>query len=180
MTDEQKKCAENNIKLAYLVANRRMDCGLEFDEILSICFVALCKAAVGFDTTKGFTFSTYAVRAMHNQINYRLRPLARAPQIVSLEEPIVENLTLGDMIPSEINSFSSVEDAEILATFFAKLTLKQRRIFSLRYGLDGNHPHKEREIANILSTSQAYVSRVLKQGEQKLRRLWGADGKVNH
>jgi len=56
---ERKDLARENLGLAYRVAlryRRRTD----YDEILSICLEALCRAASGFDPERGVPFGGYA------------------------------------------------------------------------------------------------------------------------
>mgnify|MGYP000771449232 FL=1 len=49
------------------------------------------------------------------------------------------------------------------------LTPRERNIIILRYGLNGNPPIPQREIAEMLHISRSYVSRIEKKALQKLR-----------
>ena len=45
-----------------------------------------------------------------------------------------------------------------------------RQVITLRYGLGGCTPQRQREVAKILNISRSYVSRIEKKALQKLRR----------
>ena len=84
LTPEQKQMVEDNIKLAYFALNkyRTQFEHLDPEDILSTCFIGLCKAARGFNPELGIAFSTYAMTAMYRRI---INDLVRGKQQV---EPI--------------------------------------------------------------------------------------------
>ena len=45
----------------------------------------------------------------------------------------------------------------------------ERTVILLRYGLDGNPPKRQREVAEVTGISRSYVSRIEKKALQKLR-----------
>lgn len=49
------------------------------------------------------------------------------------------------------------------------LTDQERQVIILRYGLDGEQPKRQREVAEITGISRSYVSRIEKKALQKLR-----------
>ena len=49
------------------------------------------------------------------------------------------------------------------------LTLREAKVISLRYGLDGLEPRTQREIAAAFGISRSYVSRLEKKALEKLR-----------
>ena len=50
------------------------------------------------------------------------------------------------------------------------LTDQERQVILLRYGLDGQTPKRQREVADITGISRSYVSRIEKKALEKLRR----------
>ena len=50
-----------------------------------------------------------------------------------------------------------------------RLTQQERQVISLRYGLDGLPPMRQREVAQITGISRSYVSRIEKRALEKLR-----------
>ena len=50
------------------------------------------------------------------------------------------------------------------------LTEQEKQVIVLRYGLDGQPPKRQREVAQITGISRSYVSRIEKKALEKLRR----------
>lgn len=53
---------------------------------------------------------------------------------------------------------------------------RERLVIALRYGLGGNHPQTQREVARRCGISRSYVSRIEKRALQRLReemKDWG-------
>ena len=51
------------------------------------------------------------------------------------------------------------------------LTDQERQVITLRYGLGGAAPLRQREVADITGISRSYVSRIEKRGLEKLRQV---------
>ena len=49
------------------------------------------------------------------------------------------------------------------------LTEQERRVIQLRYGLDGQPPQRQRQVAERTGISRSYVSRIEKRALEKLR-----------
>lgn len=49
------------------------------------------------------------------------------------------------------------------------LTEQERQVVILRYGLNGQPPKRQREVAHIMGISRSYVSRIEKKALGKLR-----------
>ena len=49
------------------------------------------------------------------------------------------------------------------------LTQQERQVIVLRYGLGGNAPKRQREVADITGISRSYVSRIEKRALEKLK-----------
>ena len=50
------------------------------------------------------------------------------------------------------------------------LTDQERQVITLRYGLGGGQPCRQREVAQVTGISRSYVSRIEKRALEKLRR----------
>lgn len=103
---------EENLGLVHTCAGRFRSRGVEYDDLVQAGCVGLCKAADGFDETRGFAFSTYAVPLILGEIRRlfrdggsvkvgrtvkeRARGLLRVQQQMALElgrEPTVSELS---------------------------------------------------------------------------------------
>ena len=49
------------------------------------------------------------------------------------------------------------------------LTQQERQVILLRYGLDGQEPMRQRQVAAVTGISRSYVSRIEKRALEKLR-----------
>ena len=49
------------------------------------------------------------------------------------------------------------------------LTSCEQQVIRLRYGLDGQQPKRQREVAEVTGLSRSYISRIEKRALQKLR-----------
>lgn len=106
------KRIEENLGLVHTCAGRFRARGVDYDDLVQAGCVGLCKAADGFDESRGFAFSTYAVPMILGEIRRlfrdggsvkvgrtvkeRARWLLHAQQQISLElgrEPTVTELS---------------------------------------------------------------------------------------
>ena len=77
--------------------------------------------------------------------------------VVSDEEDLTERLSSRELRRKMCDALDAV------------LTDQERQVILLRYGLGGNPPHRQREVAKITGISRSYVSRIEKRALEKLR-----------
>lgn len=65
---ERNAVIEQNIGLVHACAGRFKGRGVEYEDLFQAGCVGLCKAADGFDESRGFAFSTYAVPTILGEI----------------------------------------------------------------------------------------------------------------
>lgn len=65
---KREEFIENNLGLVHSCAKRFKDRGVEYDDLFQAGCIGLVKAVDGFDETRGFVFSTYAVPAILGEI----------------------------------------------------------------------------------------------------------------
>ena len=82
-------------------------------------------------------------------------------------------LSLMDVVSEEgdlLEQVSAKETVRQLRRAVAtNLTAQERQVVVLRYGLDGQTPKRQREVAQITGSSRSYVSRIEKKALEKLR-----------
>ena len=49
------------------------------------------------------------------------------------------------------------------------LTDQEQQVIRLRYGLDGDRPQRQRQVAQVIGISRSYVSRIEKRALEKLK-----------
>ena len=173
---------EHNLRLVAHVAKKYQGCDEDPDDLISIGTIGLIKAITTFDPQKAARVSTYAARCIENEILMFLRSRRRHSREVSLYEPIGTDkegneINLLDVIES--TPVDVVEDCfqrenilHLLRHISEILSPKEYHVICCRYGLNGQEPQTQREIARELSISRSYVSRIEKNALQKLRTLF--------
>ncbi|MDR3767493.1 MAG: sigma-70 family RNA polymerase sigma factor [Butyricicoccus sp.] len=87
------------------------------------------------------------------------------------------SLALMDVISCEDEQLHRVELSDRYQQMYAYMETclddRERQILKLRYGLGGNEPLTQREIASQHGISRSYVSRIEKKALQKLSEAFG-------
>ena len=132
-----------------------------------------------YRTDKNIKLATYASRCIENEILMYLRKNAGRKGEVSFDEPLnTDNdgneLLLMDVLTSDQPQVGeelerSAEHAA-LHRAVARLTPRERRIMELRFGLNRETEHTQKEVADQLGISQSYISRLEKRIIRRLRR----------
>jgi RNA polymerase sigma factor (sigma-70 family) len=129
MTAAQTRLVEENVRLAYHVANRWAQ-GRADDDTIQIACEGLCKAALTFDPTHGTRFSTYAGRVMQNALRmaYRQTHTARRAAVVtSLDAPVGEDgATVADLLGAEDAALEEAEARAVVVPLLARCTDAER------------------------------------------------------
>ena len=172
MTDEQKKLAEENMRLAYYVAKKYLkgEKHYEADELYSLALFGLCKAAKTFKIELGNTFATYASRCMHNEILMFLRRNKNAKLNLQFSTSLnIDNdgneLVIEDLI-SNLDHLKYDEVLDLLRAKDAIKILKPRELEILQQRYFFNQTQKI--VADRLKLSQSYISRLEKRILKKL------------
>ena len=163
---------EHNLRLVAHVAKKYQGCDEDPDDLISIGTIGLIKAISTFDPCRTSKLSTYAARCIDNELLMMLRARKKRSREVSLYEPIGTDregneISLLDIIESP--PVDVVEDCfqrenilHLLRHIAEILSPKEYHVICCRYGLNGQEPRTQREIARELSISRSYVSRIEK------------------
>lgn len=170
---------EHNLRLVAHVVKKYYTSACEQDDLISVGTIGLIKAVNTFKSDKKIRLATYAARCIENEILMYFRNMKKAAQDVYISDPIDTDkngntLTLIDVIADECN----IEDETDTKIKIQKLRLilkkalnkQELQIINMRYGLDGNQVLTQREIAEKLSISRSYVSRIETAALKKLRK----------
>ena len=107
------------------------------------------------------------------------RSQQKSSQDVSLSDCIETGtdgaaLSLMDVVCDDADLLEQVSTREsvreLRRAMEKSLTDQERLVVRLRYGLDGNAPKRQREVAAVTGISRSYVSRIEKKALEKLRR----------
>ena len=173
---------ERNLRLVAHVVKKYQGSDEDLDDLISIGTIGLIKAVSTFDTKKSARLSTYAARCIENELLMMLRSKKKRSREVSLYEPIGTDregneISLLDVIesaPVDVVENCTVRDntLAVLDAMPKLLTEKEYQVLCCRYGLFGEGEQTQREIAEKLSISRSYVSRIEKNAIQKLRTIF--------
>ena len=192
MTPEARELAEDNLMMAKKVAwhyalhwdmLRRLR--IDMDDLQSIMYLTLCKAAQAYDRDKGYTFSTFFYQCARNAIFAILRSNSmdkRCANIsaISLDTPIddADDLRIMDALmsdtPSPEDIICAACDVGLLRKGITKaLNERTREIVYLKYAQELTM----REIAKVLNipmrTVQSKLRRALGILKCEEERAWG-------
>ena len=161
MTTDEETLIVNNLGLAYEIAwkfYRKFNGIYELDELQSVAFLGLTKAASTFKKDLGFEFSTYAYNCIQNQIRQYYRDNKKHLEVSYLYEEINDNgVTLEDITASEYDMLEQINKDEHYSKLYKEIDkLKDRYKSIMQYRLQGL---TMLEISKILNISQPQVSR---------------------
>ena len=163
---------EHNLRLVVYIARKFDNTGADADDLVSVGTIGLIKAVNSFDPSKNIKLATYASRCIENEILMYLRRLVRVRNEVSFDEPLNTDwegneLLLSDILGTDSDVvYKDIEtgvEKELLRGALRKLPERDRRIMTMRFGLDGKEEMTQKDVADVLGISQSYISRLEKK-----------------
>lgn len=170
LNTEQQALVEDNLRLAGFMAQKFINNSpLELDDLMSLCYVGLCKAAGTFDPTKGFTFSTWAASCIRFVVLKDSRYYRRHnPDYMYLEDLLHDELTPWEQVLS--NNQRSIDDVVADRVLIQQLSqvLNDKEKLVLHHML-ADPTAQQRQIAKLTGITQPHVSRLMKRIEKKFK-----------
>ena len=169
---------ERNLRLVSHIMKKYYTKDADQEDLISIGTIGLIKGITTFDASKGAKLATYAARCVENEILMHFRGQKKSSQDVSLSDYIETSsdgaaLSLMDVVSEEDDLLERVSDRQMLKKLCKAvdeaLTDQEREVIVLRYGLGGNAPQRQREVALQTGISRSYVSRIEKRALEKLK-----------
>ena len=177
--DARNILIERNLRLVAHIMKKYYAQTADQEDLISIGTIGLIKGIETFNMEKGARLATYAARCVENEILMYFRSQKKSAQDVSLSDLIETGadgaaLSLMDVISDDTDLGSRVEKRQLLKKLCVQidkaLTDQERQVIALRYGLGGNPPLRQRQVAQITGISRSYVSRIEKKALEKLRK----------
>ena len=169
---------ERNLRLVVHVCKKYSNTNIEQDDLLSIGTIGLIKGINSFKSEKGSKLSTYVSRCIDNEILMYLRWAKKLNSEVYLNEPIGKDkddnvITLEEVLENDARSIEDEVDLKMkIKKMYEKikgvLKLREKTIIELRFGLKGEKPKTQKEIAKMMGISRSYVSRIETKAINKL------------
>ena len=161
----------HNLRLVVYIARKFENSGVGIEDLISIGTIGLIKAVNTFCPSRNIKLATYSSRCIENEILMYLRKNSQLRNELSIDEPLNvdwdgNELLLSDILGSEpdlVNRDIEQEaERHLLLDCVARLSEREQLIMRLRFGLDGNQEHTQKEVADLLGISQSYISRLEK------------------
>jgi len=178
--DARNKLIEHNLRLVVFLAKKYDTTMYDLEDLVSIGTIGLIKGIKTYKLDKNIKLATYASRCIDNEILMFLRKNKRRTKEVSFEDSINfdsegNELKIEDVFGTEEDivhkSIECQEDKTTLEEEIKNLDDRDREIIEFRYGLGGHKELTQKELADKLSISQSYISRIEKKVIKKLKNL---------
>ena len=180
--DARQSLILHNLRLVAHIVRKYYSTSPNQEDLVSIGTIGLVKAVDSFNIDNGARFATYAAKCIQNEILMNFRAQKKHSCDVSINETIDVDrdgnpLAYIDIISSDENVAEEI-GRHIMSEAAMKciktvLTLRERQIIIMRYGLYGSRELTQREVAERLGISRSYVSRIEKSALEKLKSALG-------
>ena len=176
--DARNVLIERNLRLVAHIMKKYYAQTADQEDLISIGTIGLIKGITTFDPSKGARLATYAARCVENEILMYFRSQKKSAQDVSLSDYIETGadgapLALMDVVAEDCDLLEQICSREMAQqlrrAIDERLTPQEKQVIVLRYGLNGQPPNRQREVAQITGISRSYVSRIEKKALGKLR-----------
>ncbi|MBR3050967.1 MAG: sigma-70 family RNA polymerase sigma factor [Selenomonadaceae bacterium] len=188
--DAQLELVNANLRLVVNIAQKYVGQGVAFSDLIQEGNIGLMKAVKKFSTKGSTTFIEYAEECIESAIVRGLRELDQTAQ-VSLDTPIdertyndkdkiavegdfVEGLTLADFMednetPNHFDRLNYLQMRELLREVMNTLTPHEKKVLSLRFGLEDGRARSLDEVAKIFKVGINTIQAVEAKALRKLR-----------
>ena len=168
----------HNLRLVVYIAKKFESPALNVEDLISIGTIGLIKAVNTFSVERNIKLATYASRCIENEILMYLRKTAQLKNEISLDDPLNvdwdgNELLLSDLLGSDpdiVNrGIEQESEKQTLLRAVEKLDPREKQIMELRFGLNRQKEHTQKEVADALGISQSYISRLEKRILHRLK-----------
>ncbi len=158
----------HNLRLVAHIVKKYYTQSGDQDDLISIGTIGLIKGISTFKPDRNVRLATYASRCIENEILMYFRSQKKLQGEVSLSDTLDAegeggSLSLMDVIQVDDNMLEELSardaGAAVRQCVAECLDERERLVIDLRYGLTGEQPLTQREIAQKCGISRSYVSR---------------------
>lgn len=176
---------KHNLRLVVFIAKKYVNYP-DNDELISVGTMGLIKAINSYDPDKGTQLATYASRCIENEILMTMRNYKKRAQDMSIYESIGSDkngneMPIIEVLQTDEETVYNKMESEFLSKTVKNLSNKylndrEKFILEMRFGLGGDEPHTQQEVADKLGISRSYISRIEKKALGKLRSAFEKEG----
>lgn len=177
--DARNKLIEHNLRLVAHLVKKYEGKDVSSDDLISIGTIGLIKGIDSYNPNKNIKITTYIAKCAENEILMYFRANRRRGNDVSLNDTLGidkdgNEIYLIDVIPGEQEDVDVLiqknNNIKLLFKYLNVLSERERKIITLRYGLNNNDVFTQKEISTMMKISRSYVSRLEKRALLKLYR----------
>ena len=159
---------EHNMRLVAHVVKKYYNPSVDQDDLISIGMIGLIKGISSYRSDKKVRLATYSARCIENEVLMYFRSRKKLQGEVSLSDTLEtdkegNSLFLMDVVGVEDTMLDDLDERDshvrVRKLVDECLTDREADIVKRRYGLNGNKPLTQRELAGELGISRSYVSR---------------------
>ena len=175
----REKLIVHNLRLVVYIAKKFESTGIGIEDLISIGTIGLIKAVNTFSVEKNIKLATYASSCIENEILMYLRKTNPQKMEVSIDEPLNvdwdgNELLLSDILGTDDDTVSvNIEneaEKRVLLEAVEKLDEREKLIMELRFGLNNRPEKTQKEVADMIGSSQSYISRLEKRIINRLKK----------
>ncbi len=169
---------EHNLRLVMHIIKKYYTSSADAEDLVSIGTIGLIKGVSTYRPDKGVRLATYASKCIENEILMHFRGQKKSAGDVSLSDALDtdgegEGLALLDTIACDQDMLEELSRREateqVRRAVDTVLEGREAEVIRLRYGLNGQPPLPQREVAARIGISRSYVSRIEKKALEKLK-----------
>ena len=177
--DARNKLIEHNLRLVVYIAKRFENTNIDIEDLISVGTIGLIKAINSYDNSKKIKLATYGARCIENEILMYLRKSTQLKHEISIDDPLNvdwdgNELLLSDVLGSDPNlvnqNIEKQVERDLLMAAVSNLSQREKTIMQLRFGLNQETEHTQKEVADTLGISQSYISRLEKRIMERLKK----------
>ena len=178
--EARNKLIEHNLRLVVFLSKKYDNTMYDLEDLVSIGTIGLIKAIKTYKLDKNIKLATYASRCIDNEILMFLRKNKKRMSEVSFEDSINfdnegNELHIEDVYGTEDDiiekTIENKDNKKLLEKEVKNLNERDKNIIIERYGLFGKKELTQKQLADKLSISQSYISRIEKKVIKKLKTL---------
>ena len=169
---------EHNLRLVAHIIKKYYTQTADQDDLISIGTIGLIKGVSTYRPDKNVRLATYVSRCIENEVLMFFRSTKKSAGEISLSDSIDtdgdgNSLSVMDVLAQEddmLDNISMLETRNSVRKYIDTcLDSREAEIIKKRYGLGGQRPLTQREVAAECGISRSYVSRIEKKALEKLR-----------
>lgn len=170
---------ERNLRLVAHIAKKYASTGKNPDDLISIGTIGLIKSVNTYNRSKSVRLATYAAKCIENEILMNIRTTKKTKIEVSINDPIGTDkdgneISFNDILGTDTDSIiddidKKMQVKKLYEVISCLLKDREQSVIMKRFGLAGDEPKTQREVAKELGISRSYVSRIEKKAILKLK-----------